>query len=117
MELNGIIYSQADITRLEILIRDKTMQVAKEFPLIKWCEQYLTSEGTFFDIGADVGGFCVMLSKICKRVHAFEGDVDIRAQCKTMMKNNKCDNVTLHNNFITDISYSELENLSGYHNV
>ena len=43
-----------------------------EYSLIKWCEQYLTSEGVFVDIGAHMGTYSLILSKKCKEVYAFE---------------------------------------------
>src|SRR5258708_24617343 len=113
-ELNGILHTQEEVSRLELLLREKTMVVAKEFPLIEWCKQYLTSDGTFIDVGSEVGGFTVMLSKVCKQVCAFEPDIDICAQAKVMIKNNRCPNVEIHNNSILDY---ELESLPGYRDV
>ena len=43
-----------------------------EYPLIKWCEQYLTPEGTFVDVGAHMGTYSIILGKKCKEVHSFE---------------------------------------------
>lgn len=43
-----------------------------EYSLIKWCEQYVTSEGNFVDIGAHMGTYSIILGKKCKEVYAFE---------------------------------------------
>lgn len=43
-----------------------------EYPLIKWCEQFLTPESTFVDVGAHMGTYSILLHKHCKTVHAFE---------------------------------------------
>lgn len=43
-----------------------------EYPLIKWCEQYLTHDTVFVDIGAHMGTYSMILSSKCKEVYAFE---------------------------------------------
>ncbi len=43
-----------------------------EYPLIDWCEQFLTKDGVFIDIGAHMGTYSIILSKKCKQVYAFE---------------------------------------------
>ena len=43
-----------------------------EYPLIKWCEQYLRPTSTFVDIGAHMGTYSVLLAERCQQVIAFE---------------------------------------------
>lgn len=43
-----------------------------EYNLIRWCEQFLSPESTFVDIGAHIGTYSILLSKHCKTIHAFE---------------------------------------------
>jgi FkbM family methyltransferase len=43
-----------------------------EYNLIRWCEQFLSPESTFVDIGAHIGTYSILLHKHCKTVHAFE---------------------------------------------
>src|SRR3989338_4805744 len=47
-----------------------------EYNLIRWCEQFVSSDGVFVDIGAHIGTYSVLLSKHCKTVHAFEPQRD-----------------------------------------
>lgn len=56
-------------------IKEKFEQAARDYPLIQWCEQYLTSQGVFIDIGSDIGSFSTNLSKVCRSVYAFETNI------------------------------------------
>ena len=49
----------------------------KEHSLIQWCEQFLTPEGIFVDVGAHIGTYSILLHKRCKEVYAFEPQKDI----------------------------------------
>jgi len=42
------------------------------FNLIDWCKQFVSSNGTFVDIGAFIGTYSIILSEKCKSVVAFE---------------------------------------------
>jgi len=44
----------------------------QEYSLIKWCEQFLTSQGIFVDVGAHMGTYSILLQKKCKEVYTFE---------------------------------------------
>lgn len=72
-----------------------------DYNLIKWCEDFLTSEGTFIDIGSDMGTYSVILSKKCKEVYAFESDKTTFDRLNIGLCINNCFNVkanriTLH---------------------
>lgn len=43
-----------------------------DYGLIDWCKQFVTSEGSFIDIGAHIGTYSIILSKCCKTVYSFE---------------------------------------------
>lgn len=68
-----------------------------EYNLIKWCEQFLTSKGTFVDIGAHMGTYSIILSKYCKEVHAFEAQKST-FDCLTIgVCVNNAFNIKIHN--------------------
>ena len=68
-----------------------------EYDLIKWCEQFLTLEGTFVDIGAHIGTYSVILSKKCNRVYSFEPQKDIYHCLNKSLHSNNCNNVITQN--------------------
>ena len=43
-----------------------------EYSLINWCEQFVTPNGLFVDIGSNIGAYAIILGKKCKQVFAFE---------------------------------------------
>lgn len=43
-----------------------------EYPLVKWCEQYLNRDRQMLDIGIGVGAYTMILHRKCSIVHAFE---------------------------------------------
>lgn len=43
-----------------------------EYNLISWCEQFVTKNGMFVDIGSNIGAYAIILGKKCKKVLAFE---------------------------------------------
>lgn len=43
-----------------------------EYSLINWCEQFVTPNGTFVDIGSNIGAYSIILGKKCKKVVGFE---------------------------------------------
>lgn len=85
--------------------------------LIEWCEQYLTADGVFFDIGSNLGAYSVILSKKCKKVYAFESDPAVFERLKLTLTKNDCLNV---DRFYVD-SYAhvfagaKVRLLDGYH--
>ncbi len=64
---NHFIMNMANETATTILV-----QGIYEWPLIQWCEQFLTPDTIFVDIGAHMGTYSIHLAKFCKGVHAFE---------------------------------------------
>src|SRR4030042_5049294 len=68
-----------------------------EYDLIKWCEQFLTSDGTFIDIGAHIGTYSVLLSKKCKEVWSFEPQKDTFECLSVSLCLNDCYNVKANN--------------------
>ncbi len=75
---------------------DPTQEIA-DYSLIVWCEQYLTKNGVFFDIGANNGEYSIILSKKCKEVHAFETDKDMFDCLSFSTVTNDCNNIKLYN--------------------
>lgn len=52
---------------------DKIIQYGiPDYQLIKWCEQFVTPEGSFIDINSNLGTFAIFLSKKCKQVYILE---------------------------------------------
>lgn len=43
-----------------------------ELNLIQWCEQFVTPNSIFVDVGANLGLYSIVLSKKCKQVYSFE---------------------------------------------
>lgn len=43
-----------------------------DYNLIKWCEQYLSADNVFIDIGSGIGLFSLLLSTKCKEIQAFD---------------------------------------------
>lgn len=82
-------------------ICDPRAEIA-DYHLIDWCKQYLSKEGTFVDIGADIGSFSIILSKLCKEVVAFEGDKSLFDCLSISTIINDRFNIKLHNESFTD---------------
>lgn len=68
-----------------------------EYDLIKWCEQFVTTNGTFVDIGSHIGTYSVILSKKCKQVIAFEPQEKIYECLNTSITCNNCNNIITYN--------------------
>lgn len=68
-----------------------------DYHLIKWCEQYLTSDGIFVDIGADIGTYSMILSKSCKEVWAFESERSTFTCLCVGIATNNCFNIKFNN--------------------
>lgn len=85
--------------------------------LIEWCEQYLTSDGVFFDIGANSGLYSIILSKKCKKVYAFESDHKAFEQLKLTIAKNDCTNVdsSYVENYREIFAGAKVKLLDGYH--
>lgn len=45
-----------------------------EWSLIRWCEQFLSFDKNFIDIGAHMGTYSIHLSHFCKNVYSFEAE-------------------------------------------
>jgi FkbM family methyltransferase len=67
-----------------------------EFPVIKWCEQYLTSSSTFVDIGAHMGTYAIILSPKCAKVFAFEAQASTCKNLRVGVILNDRDNIQVH---------------------
>lgn len=61
-----------------------------EYDMIKWCEQFLTPDGTFVDIGAHMGTYSVILSKKCKEVWSFEAQKETHDCLTVSLSINNC---------------------------
>ena len=46
-----------------------------EWPLIKWCQQFCSSDKLFLDIGAHMGTYSMHLSKFSQQVYSFEAQM------------------------------------------
>lgn len=57
---------------LAIIITARGVTHLPDYNLIKWCEQYLSPDSIFVDIGSGIGLFSLLLSTKCKEVWAFE---------------------------------------------
>lgn len=68
-----------------------------EYDLIRWCEQFLTSNGVFVDIGAHIGTYSVLLSKKCKEVISFEPQKDTFDCLNVGLCINDCHNIKAYN--------------------
>lgn len=68
-----------------------------EHNLIAWCEQYLTPEGIFIDVGAHMGTYTILLAKKCKEVWAFEPQKDTFNCLSVGLCMNNCFNIQSHN--------------------
>jgi len=62
---------------LQIKLQEKVDKANKDKPLIEWCKQFLRPNSVFVDIGAEIGGFSTILSKVCKHVYAFESNLPV----------------------------------------
>lgn len=67
-----------------------------EYPLIKWCAQFLNSKSTFVDVGAHMGTYSVILSKHCAKVHAFEAQSSTFNNLSAAVELNKRTNIEPH---------------------
>lgn len=68
-----------------------------EYSLIQWCEQFLTDDGVFVDIGAHIGTYSIILSKKCKQVYSFEAQKSTFDCLCVGVSLNNCFNVDLNN--------------------
>lgn len=58
--------------QLSLLITTRGISHLPDYNLIKWCEQYLSTDNVFVDIGSGIGLFSLLLSTKCKEVQAFD---------------------------------------------
>ena len=84
-----------------------------DFNLIKWCEQFISENGVFVDIGANIGEYSVLLGKKCKSVYSFEPqkenfDCLTISACVNSLYNTTIENVALgdHESTATLYHYS-----------
>src|SRR5436853_913026 len=83
-----------------------TKREVSDYPLIQWCEQYLSEADIFIDIGANIGAFSLILSKKCKEVYAFEPDKKLfDCLCINTITNNRF-NIKVNNE---DLQYKTLD--------
>lgn len=68
-----------------------------EYPLIEWCQQYLSSNGTFIDIGAHMGTYSIIISPYCKQVYSFEPQSSTFECLNRGINANKITNIITHN--------------------
>ena len=83
-----------------------------EYNLIKWCEQYLTNDGVFVDIGAHMGTYSIILSKKCKEVYAFEAQKSTFDCLNIGICNNNCYNIKAEN-----VALGSMEGVATLHHV
>ncbi len=68
-----------------------------EWALIQWCSQFLGKDKVFVDIGAHMGTYSMYLSSYCKKVYAFEAQIDTFTNlCRGIKENNKLNIITHH---------------------
>lgn len=67
-----------------------------EYNLIRWCEQFLTLDGTFLDIGAHMGTYSILLAPHCKTVHSFEPTSKTHQCLIAGIKANQRENIIVH---------------------
>jgi len=68
-----------------------------DYNLIKWCEQYVTPNGNFIDIGSHIGTYSIILGKKCKQVYSFDAQ-KCATECLTIgMCVNNAFNINIHN--------------------
>lgn len=89
-----------------------------EAAIIKECQNFLTQQGTFVDIGAHIGTYALTLSRHCQQVHAFECQKDTYQGLLTGIEANHCTNVTPHlmalgANNVTEMTYYQNANDGG----
>jgi FkbM family methyltransferase len=75
----------------------KNFEGISDYGLIKWCEQYLTEDSTFVDIGSHIGSYSIILSKKCKKVVAFEPEKEIFECMAINTCINNIFNIEMHN--------------------
>jgi FkbM family methyltransferase len=68
-----------------------------EYPLIEWCQQYLSPNGTFIDVGAHMGTYSIILSSYCKQVYSFEPQGSTFECLNQGINANKITNIITHN--------------------
>lgn len=68
-----------------------------EHSLIEWCQQYLSPNGTFIDVGAHMGTYSIILSPYCKHVYAFEAQGSTFESLNRGIDANKISNIIAEN--------------------
>lgn len=68
-----------------------------EHGLIEWCQQYLSKDGVFVDVGAHIGTYSIILSSYCKKVYSFEAQRNTCEYLNEGIKANEIDNIETHN--------------------
>ena len=86
-----------------------------EYGLIKWCERFVSQQGTFVDIGADMGSYSIPLSKQSKEVYAFESDKGVFERLNVGLCLNNCFNIKTHNVTLSSESTEAKQSLDNYH--
>jgi FkbM family methyltransferase len=91
-KLNGFEFCVDTIT-----LANKWENEISKYKLIKWLELFLTSDGVFVDIGANVGIYSLLLSSKCKKVYAFEPQKVKHSCFKINLALNNINNVICNN--------------------
>ena len=91
------------------------VQKIEERDLILWCEQFLTSNGTFLDIGAGFGAYSALLQAYCAQVHAVENDAETYESLTQTISVNNLSAVHTHNIPLTEAASLELESVDFIH--
>jgi hypothetical protein len=86
-----------------------------EYNLIKWCEQYVTADSVFVDIGADIGAYTVLLSKCCSHVYCFEKEQNKYQTLAMTISINNIFNATASNGDVSILDKSSIKNVSFIH--
>jgi len=86
-----------------------------QYNVVKWCEQYLTKDSTFIDIGSDLGDFTLILSKSCEKVHSYEFSKTKYEHLSMSGLLNNLFNVKYYNYEIPKLKDDEVKNLKFIH--
>lgn len=82
---------------LQLKIKEKFDLDTKELELMKWCTQYLSPNGIFVDVGAQLGSYSMILAKHSRGVFAFEKDpIFAKIIIKNVEDNNIKNMITYH---------------------
>jgi len=65
----------------------------KDSEILKWCKKNISIKDIFVDIGPELHGYSIILSKICNKVYTFESDIIKIQRVIADFSLNNCSNV------------------------